>query len=163
MGLALIIGIHRTLRLATAFFVVASPAIAQRVDASVIGREIRTRRSDTATWQRGIAEFVADSGLTLRQGATTRFLSRDSILILERRDGKDRGALAQIVGVGFALGIVVGEQVGRRSRRDVAGAVGGAYGTIIGGAIGATAGTLLAIRFAPERWEPIDVALVFRR
>lgn len=136
---------------------------AQQIVPPVLGADVRARYSGDSHWERGIAEAVTDSGLVLRQARRSRFLRRDSIAYIERREGKDRAAIIHVAIAASALGFIIGEHLGGGNRNDVAGAVGSAYGGLLGAGTAAVAGGLIGLRFVPDRWSPIDVGLVFRR
>ncbi len=138
-------------------------AVAQRIIPPVLGADVRVRHSDDSPWERGIAETVTDTGIALRQGTRLRFVRRDSIAHLERREGKDRGAITGSAITTSLLGFLIGGPLGRRNGGDGLGGVGSIYGGLLGAGTGAVVGGLIGLRFVPDRWSTIDVGLVFRR
>lgn len=148
---------------ALTFASVARTVAAQHLPSSVLGSHVRIRYSELSPWQRGVATAVDDTGLALRQGAATRFIPRDSIVYLERRDGKDWSAITYVAVVTSVLGYVVGDQLARRHGGGDTGAVGLGYGGLFGAADGALVGTIVGVCVVPNQWNSIDVGLVFRR
>ncbi len=137
-------------------------AVAQLPSPSILGADLRVRQSEIAPWERGVATAVVDTGLTLRQRSTIRFIPRDSIVYLERRAGKDWSAIAHVMVVTSVVGLVVGERLGRGDGGDLSG-IGSAYGELLGVATGALVGGVVGVFATHDRWNQIDVGLVFRR